>query len=266
MNLTKNYMTKNRCYTKAVSSYPKKLILHSLGCAQPKADVLIKQWNTPDASVCVHGFIETDRVIQTLPWDYKGWHVGKGSKGSYNSNSIGIEICEPKGHTYKGGTMIGYDIKKNTDYFAKVYKNAVELFAYLCRQFNLDPLKDILCHSEVHALGYGSNHSDVMHWFPKHGKSMDTFRADVLAAMIVVIPERVTPDSGTDEIRWLQHSLNQVLPEWFPKIAETGIYDAVTRIAVLVYWEQLGWGKHMDDDGRVAGKSTCRALADNRKV
>ena len=28
-----------------------------------------------------------------------------------------------------------------------------------------------------------SNHADVMHWFPKFGKSMDTFRTDVSKAM-----------------------------------------------------------------------------------
>ena len=41
----------------------------------------------------------------------------------------------------------------------------------------------VICHSEGAARGIASNHSDVMHWFPKFGKSMDTFRADVKAAM-----------------------------------------------------------------------------------
>lgn len=266
MNLVKKYMTKNRCYTNPTKIKVEKLVLHSLGVAQPNANVLIGQWNTATAGVSVHAFIMDNQVIQTLPWDYKAWHVGSGSKGSYNNNAIGVEICEPSGHKYNGGTMVNYDVKKNATYFEKVYNNAVELFAMLCKEYGLDPKKDIVCHCEVYKLGYGSNHADVMQWFPKHGKSMDTFRADVLAAMIVVIPERVTPDSEADVIRWLQHSLNQVLPNWFPRIPETGIYDAATRIAVLVYWEQLGWGKHMQDDGRVAGKSTCRALADGRKV
>ena len=41
----------------------------------------------------------------------------------------------------------------------------------------------VICHSEGHKRGIASNHADVMHWFPKHGKSMDTFRKDVNAAM-----------------------------------------------------------------------------------
>jgi N-acetyl-anhydromuramyl-L-alanine amidase AmpD len=124
------------------------------------------------------------QIIQTLPWTNKAWHVGKGLKGSWNSCSIGVEICEPAGHKYNGGTMVGYDVKKNSGYFAKVYANAVELFAYLCQEYDLDPMKDIYCHCEVNKLGYGSNHSDVMQWFPKHGKSMDIFRADVKMKMI----------------------------------------------------------------------------------
>ena len=43
--------------------------------------------------------------------------------------------------------------------------------------------KVCICHSEGYKRGIASNHGDVMHWFPKHGKSMDTFRADVKALL-----------------------------------------------------------------------------------
>ena len=69
-----------------------------------------------------------------------------------------------------------------SDYFNKVYNEAVELCVYLCKKFNLTE-KDIICHSEGHKIGIASNHADVMHWFPKFGKSMDTFRADVKAKL-----------------------------------------------------------------------------------
>lgn len=176
-------MTNNRCYTNATKINVKKIVLHSLGCAQPNPYVIIDRMNTLEAGTSVHGFITDTGVIQTLPWNYKAWHVGAGKKGSYNSCAIGVEICEPSGHTYQGGTMINYNIKKNADYFAKVYEIAVELFARLCHDYKLNPLKDIVCHSEVYALGYGSNHADVMQWFPKHGKSMDIFRFDVKARL-----------------------------------------------------------------------------------
>lgn len=53
------------------------------------------------------------------------------------------------------------------------------MFAKLCYVYELNPLKNIVCHREAHVLGYASNHTDVMHGFPKHGKSMDDFRKDV---------------------------------------------------------------------------------------
>lgn len=183
MNLVKRHMTKNRCYTNVTKIKVEKLVLHSLGVAQPNANVLINQWDSATAGVSIHAFVMDNQIIQTLPWDYRAWHVGKGNKGSYNNCAIGVEICEPTGHKYNGGTMVGYDAKKNATYFEKVYNNAVELFAMLCNEFKLDPKKDILCHCEVYKLGYGSNHADVMQWFPKHGKSMDTFRSDVVAQM-----------------------------------------------------------------------------------
>ncbi len=266
MNIVKNFMARNRCYTNPVKIKIEKLVLHSLGVAQPNANVLIRSWDTAEAGVSIHAFIMDNQIIQTLPWNYKAWHIGSGSKGSYNNCSIGVEICEPAGHKYNGGAMIGYDIVKNAEYFAAVYKNAVELFAYLCKEYKLDPLKDILCHSEVYKLGYGSNHADVMHWFPKHGKSMDTFRADVKALLDKPsIPAKaITPASSKENIKWAQERLNAVIPAWLPKLNVDGSYGAKTRIAVLVYWDLLGWGKHMQDDGTKIGTATREALAVGR--
>ena len=55
----------------------------------------------------------------------------------------------------------------------------------LCKTYDLNPLADgvVICHSEGYQRGVASNHADVMHWFPKFGKSMDTFRTDVSKAM-----------------------------------------------------------------------------------
>jgi hypothetical protein len=67
------------------------------------------------------------------------------------------------------------------------------LTAYLCKLYNLDPkgtvtfngvkVPVILCHADSAKLGLGSNHGDVLHWFPKFGKNMDNVRADVAALM-----------------------------------------------------------------------------------
>ena len=57
------------------------------------------------------------------------------------------------------------------------------LAAHLCETYGLDPMTYVLDHSEGHALGIASNHADVGHWFPRHGKSMDDFRAAVKIAL-----------------------------------------------------------------------------------
>ena len=50
-----------------------------------------------------------------------------------------------------------------------------------------------------------------------------------------------------------------------PRLTTDGVYGPKTRIAVLIYWDQLGWGTHMRDDGKKIGKSTIEALAAGRK-
>ena len=62
------------------------------------------------------------------------------------------------------------------------YKNAVDIFAQLCKFHGLDPLADgvILSHKECHARGIGTNHGDVEHIWNKFGLSMDQFRKDAM--------------------------------------------------------------------------------------
>jgi N-acetylmuramoyl-L-alanine amidase len=74
----------------------------------------------------------------------------------------------------------------------------------------------------------------------------------------------ITPTSPKEDIRWAQAHLNTVLPSWMPKLAVDGVFDTKMRIAVLVYWDSLGWGKHMKDDGTRIGTSTRVALAAGR--
>lgn len=170
MNIIQSYLTNNPCYKAGRKITVKGLMLHSVGCPQPKASVFVKNWNKASYDrACVHGFIDanTGDIYQTLPWDRRGWHAGKGARGTANNTHIGFEICED-----------GLD---DPVYFQAAYREAVELTAMLCREFGLDPLADgvIICHAEGHKRGLASNHGDVLHWFPKFGKDMDAFRADV---------------------------------------------------------------------------------------
>lgn len=181
MNLRKLILTQNDCYKAGKKIKVKGIMIHSTGANNPYLsrylapdDGLIgpnkygNHWNQPrpdGQQKCIHAFIGklkdgTIATYQTLPWDHRGWHAG----GKANDTHIGFEICE--------------DGLNDRDYFNKVYREAVELCAYLCKMFGLTE-KDIICHAEGAKLGIASNHGDVLHWFPRHGKTMDDFRADV---------------------------------------------------------------------------------------
>lgn len=82
----------------------------------------------------------------------------------------------------RDGSFLAYPVKSVQPYFAAVYACAVTLFAQLMTELGGKP-EEIVCHSEGYTLGIASNHADVMHWFPRHGKTMDDFRADVAAAL-----------------------------------------------------------------------------------
>ena len=159
----------------AADTYSKDKWLELLGKNTNKND-----WNHTKQQAGLNGWIGkladgTITTIQTMPWNFKPWGCGKGSKGSCNSGWIQFEICE-------------YNLTDKT-YFNKVYKEACEITAYLCKLYDIDPkgtvrldgvkVPTILCHYDSYKLGLGSNHEDVYHWFKKYNKTMDDVRNDV---------------------------------------------------------------------------------------
>lgn len=191
MNIIQSYFTNNPCYKANRKITVKGLMLHSVGCPQPKASVFVNNWNKASYDrACVHAFIDanTGDIYQGLPWNHRGWHCASGSKGSGNNTHVGVEMCEPACIKYTGGSSFTCSDKPTAQAAAKrTYEAAVELFAYLCKQYNLDPLKDgvIISHKEGCARGIASNHGDPEHLWKGLGMSytMDTFRAAVKAAM-----------------------------------------------------------------------------------
>lgn len=161
LQIITKYMTQNDCYKAGKPLTVKGLMLHSTATPGVMAADWYSRWNKSGIAKCVHAFVDDKGVWQYLPWIMRGWHCG----GTGNNSYIGVEMCEPSNLNDKV-------------YFTKVYENAVELFAQLCMQFQLTA-DNIICHCEGYKLGIASNHSDVMHWFPKHNKTMDDFRHDV---------------------------------------------------------------------------------------
>ena len=181
MNLHQLYLTENDCYKRGKYITPKGVMVHSTGAENQNLkryvgpdDGLLgvnqnnNDWNRSGVGACVHAFIGlladgSVATYQTLPWNMRGWHCGDDA----NSTHVSFEICE--------------DDLTDPEYFAAVYREAVELTAYLCEMYGLDPMEDgvVICHAEGARLGIASNHGDVEHWFPRFGKSMDDFRNDV---------------------------------------------------------------------------------------
>ena len=160
----------------AEDSYTKEEWLQKLGVNQYN-----NSWNQIEVQAGLNCWIGqladgTVTTIQTMPWDFRPWGCGAGSRGSCNDGWIQFEICEPNDLSDK-------------NYFAQVYNEACEITAYLCELFNIDPngtvihngieVPTILCHKDSNLLGLGGNHGDVYHWFSLHDKDMNNVRSDV---------------------------------------------------------------------------------------
>lgn len=210
MKYVNSIVTKNPCYKAGRKITPKGLMLHSVGCPQPKATVFINQYNTPTYNrACVHAFIDANdgTVYQTLPFDYRGWHA----KGSANNTHIGVEMCEPNCIKYTSGSKFTVsDLAKAQEMVQTTYNSAVELFADLCKQYNLNPLTDIISHSEGYRKGIASNHGDPEHLWKgvKLPYTMDTFRADVKKRIDGVAEEKQPTTSKTFKVRVNISNLN----------------------------------------------------------
>ena len=195
-------MTNSTCYKGTREFVPKGILWHSTGANNtflkryvqpsendPNYNKLISllgkntyknDWNHIERQAGLNAWVGkladgTVAAVQTMPWNYRPWGCGSGSKGSCNNGFIQFEICE--------------DSLSDQSYFDKVYKEACELTAYLCKMYGINPkgttvvdgvtAPTILCHADSYKLGLGSNHGDVLHWFKKHGKTMDDVRNDV---------------------------------------------------------------------------------------
>ena len=278
MNLRKQLATNNACYKAGRIIKPQGLMIHSTGAnnpnlrryVQPDDELLGKNRYSNHFNVdspggmhkCPHAFIGKLKdgsiaTYQILPWNFEGWHCGAGPRGSGNKTHISVEICE--------------DNLKNAGYFNRVYAEAVEFAAYICKEFGFTET-EIICHSEGHALGIASNHADVMHWFPKHGKSMDIFRADAKKLLGRSVPERQSkPSAGyaftqSDYVSVKWHNRNKTavtaiqkallaagysLGEW----GADGVFGRATDKAVRMFQRTHG----LTVDG-VVGPATVAAL------
>ena len=208
--------TNSTCYKGTRTMVPKGVLWHDTGAGNPNisryvqpletdADYAEKiallgknrygnDWNHKERKAGMNCFIGkladgSVATVQTMPWNYKPWGCGAGSKGSLNNTHMQFEICDD-----------GYGSR---EYFEAVYKEACEITAYYCKMYGLDPLGTfvyngvtvpvITTHDESYDLKLGSNHGDPVKWLKKYGKTMDDARRDVAALMSGKVEPTPTP-------------------------------------------------------------------------
>lgn len=247
MKLVESILTKNPCYTAGRKITVKGLMLHSVGCPQPKASAFISNWNSPSYDrACVHGFIDGNdgTVYQTLPWNHRGWHAGSSINGSANNTHIGVEMCEPACIKYVGGaTFKCSDMSTAKAVAIRTYEAAVELFAMLCKKYSLDPLADgvIISHKEGHIRGIASNHGDPEHLWKQLGLpyTMSTFRKAVKAAM-----GEKAKTTGTQATTFKNMSEAQVIEAVGPLFtADQKTSGVLASISLAQFILESGYGK-----------------------
>ena len=250
-NLHQLILKQNECYKSGRTFAPKGIMVHSTGANNPNLKRYVgpddgrlgknqynNHWNQlrPDGrQICCHAFIGkladgSVATYQTLPWTMRGWHGAKGPKGSVNDTHIGFEIAE--------------DDTRDPVYFRKVFNEAVELCAYLCKMFNFDPMKDgvIIGHYEGYARGTASNHGDPKNWFPKHGESMDSFRAAVKKAMGVQVPAPAPVPTPVKEAKAIITAAQQAFITLVGKQAQKD-GDILPSLTIAQAILESGWGK-----------------------
>ena len=245
-------MTQSTCYKGTSTMTPKGVLWHSTGANNPtlkryvqpddnatnKSELIAligknnngNDWNHIKRQAGVNCWIGkladgTVATVQTMPWNYKPWGCGSGSKGSCNNGWIQFEICE--------------DGLTDKNYFNKVYKEACEITAYLCKMYNIDPkgtvtvngvkVPTILCHADSYDLKMGSNHGDVNHWFSKHGKTMADARDDV--ADLLAAAEPVAPSASPSSPAPVKQ-IYRVRKSWDDAKSQIGAYSVLENARI----------------------------------
>lgn len=127
------------------------------------------------------------------------------------------------------GSYLKYnpDDTETKAFFDNAYSKAVWLFANILKQVG-GKSSDIVCHSEGYKLKIASNHADVEHWFPLHGKTMDVFRKDVENEM----------NGNTEQKHWAQDSYDNLIKRGV-KISDTRFDDNITRGEVFALADKI---------------------------
>lgn len=291
----KCYMPDSKWYRQSGAFTPKGLLWHDTGADNPwlkryvqpadndpNRDELIKligkntygnDWEhggkDKDAGLnCWVGKLQDGKVttLQAGPWTKRPWGCGARKSGySLNDTHIQWEICQ--------------DAKHDKAYFADVYEESVQISAYLCKMFKIDPhgiimyrgikVPTIVCHWDSYILGCGSGHGDIYDWDvmydylgiprksvnindPYNNQIIRRIRDDIANAMQDE-PLPVHPDGwAMIDGKWYYYSNNKpVKSDWVKWKGSWYYMDADG--AMLTGWQTIeNTTYHFDDSGAMA--------------
>lgn len=226
---TKSILTKNECYAKGRKrSSTLGVLIHSTATPGASPDNFVRAWNVgrPNGSqVCVSAFLDNEKVIETLPLDWRSWGCGSGPKGSFNNSHVQVEICEPKGvycdSRWEYHIKLGYELQVKK-YIRQAFENAALWTASVLHELGINQVNKttVTSHYEAHALGYASGHQDPKGYFGLIGKTMDDFRirvSEILASGSFIgyndaVDNTVKDDNSNSEVKKPDNSVENPVP------------------------------------------------------
>lgn len=160
--IERNYVTNVLARSRQKINKVKFLVSHETANENANADAHYIYFQNILMSASAHTFIDDKKILEIIPLNEKAWHVmyQKDKKslglGAANDNAIGIELCRPGN-------------------FKAAYDRYVWYHAYLCKQYGLQPRKNITAHKFEDP----QRRTDPQSWLIPNGVTWNQFINDV---------------------------------------------------------------------------------------
>lgn len=167
--ITRDYIKNGKARSGQNISKVRFIVSHDIGNGGSTARNNRNYFNNHQPSASAHTFIDDKEILEIVPLWEKAWHVQYNKPidnqmfgDDANDCAIGVELCH-------GGSID----------FSEAYKRYVWYHAYLCKQFGLNPYKDIVGHYTLDP----QRRSDPLNAFKLRGISWNKFISDVVDAL-----------------------------------------------------------------------------------
>ncbi len=160
---------------------PKKLVMHWIGeSATMTPDQVYDYWNSLgknayDPYASAHCIIKDYDVLQTMPFNEIAFHVG-GDKYTEKAHEwfgdFGVSNDPTSAYSTPNNYTIGIELcpaeLPSGKFSDDTIDAAISVFGYLCKEFHLNPLTDIVMHNDIYIKDcprYAINNPTWFQWF-----------------------------------------------------------------------------------------------------